>query len=166
MTPVQTIPKPVLAGEAPTPAEVDDACRQYSELKDQLEQARLAASEIAEQVTLAGDCLRHLVGKYGSAHAEKSKLLHGLKYEAMCSYGQEVKIDASAVEQFRIALTKAGQPGLLRRLFEKTVRWTLKAQASEIVRSSDLPDKFRALYARCEVINAKTPVLKVREKSA
>ena len=151
---------------APTPHEIDQAAKKYAELKEQTLQQKLAYSDCQQQLETQAELLRDLVGKFGGAHAEKSKLLHGLKFEVLCTYGQEVKIDAAKVENFRLALVEAKQPRLLTRIFEKTIRWTLKPQASQIIRSDNFPEEYRALFADCEVITAKTPALKVREKSA
>jgi hypothetical protein len=40
---------------------------------------------------------------FGSSHAEKSKLLHGITQEMMVTFGSAVSIDAAAVERFRLA---------------------------------------------------------------
>jgi hypothetical protein len=82
---------------APNPQEIDKLSKEYLELKDKLFTAQLAAGEISQQVTLKGELLKQMVSDFGSAHAEKSKLLHGLKYEAMATFGQTVSIDAAAV---------------------------------------------------------------------
>ena len=150
----------------PTPAEVEVLAKEYLDLKDKFLQAKLAATEIELQMRAKGEVLKDLVAKFGSQHAEKSRLLYGLKCEVMVTTGQSVSIDAAAVETFREALVKADQPRLLKKLFEKTIRWTLHPQASELVRGEKLSDKLRSLFAKCEVVKAKTPSLNVREKAA
>jgi hypothetical protein len=149
---------------APNPQEIDKLSKEYLELKDKLFTAQLAAGEISQQVTLKGELLKQMVSDFGSAHAEKSKLLHGLKYEAMATFGQTVSIDAAAVETFRDALRQAKQVRLLGKLFEKTIRWSLNPEASKIVRGSTLSKKLVDLFAKCEVVKSRTPTLQVREK--
>lgn len=151
---------------SPTPQEIDAQAKKYVELQEKTMEAKLALRDCEQQLSLQADLVRGLVDKYGGAHAEKSKILYGLKFEAMCSYGQTVKIDPAAVENFRLKLVEADKPRLLRQMFEKRVSWLLNPQASTIIRSEKLPDELAAEWAKCEIIQAKTPILKVREKSA
>jgi len=149
----------------PTPAQVEVIAKDYLDLKDKFLQAKLAATEIEQELSAKGEVLRQLASDFGSGTAEKSKLLHGLAYEVMVTFGQSVSIDAAAVENFRLALVKTDQPRLLKKLFEKTIRWSLNPRASELVRGEKLSDRLRSLFARCEVVKAKTPSLSVREKT-
>jgi hypothetical protein len=149
---------------APNPAEIDRLSKEYLELKDKLFTAQLASGEISQQLTLKGELLKQMVSDFGSAHAEKSKLLHGLQYEVMATFGQTVTIDAAAVETFRDALRKSKQMRLLGKLFEKTIRWSLNPEASKIVRGSTLSKKLVDLFAKCEVVKSRTPTLQVRAK--
>lgn len=80
-----------------------------------------------------------LVEEFGSAHAEKSTLLHGISYEIMATFGMTTSIDAAAAERFAHALRLAKQTRLLNKIFQQTVRYTLAADASSIVRSWALP---------------------------
>lgn len=153
-----------MTATAPTPQEIDQLSKEYLELKDKLFTAQLAASEISGQLTLKAELIKQKVAEFGSAHAEKSKIVHGLEYEAVVTFGQSVSIDAAAVETFRDALHKAKQTRLLGKIFEKTIRWSLSPEASKIVRGSSLSAKVRALFAKCEVVKAKTPSLQVRAK--
>src|SRR5213593_2300006 len=50
-----------------------------------------------------------LVEEYGSAHAKKSKLLHGIQFEIIATLGMSTSIDAAAAERFAIALRDAKQ---------------------------------------------------------
>jgi hypothetical protein len=149
----------------PKPADVDQLAKEYLKLKEDFLQAKLAATEIGTNLEAKAETLRLIVGRFGSSHAEKSKLLHGIKHEVMVTYGQSVSIDAAAVENFREALKQAKQSRLLNTIFQKTIRWTLQPQASELIRGSRLTDKMRALAAKCEVIKPKTPSVTVRAKS-
>ena len=152
--------------DSPTPALVDELAKQYLELKDKLFQAQLEVRALQEPLDIKAAELREVVRQYGSAHAEKSKLLHGISHEIMCSFGQSVSIDAAAVETFREALVKSKQVRLLKRLYEKTVRWSLSPQASAIIREFTLAPKLSRLFAACQVVKDKTPTLTVRSKSA
>lgn len=154
-----------MTNPSPSPQEVDQIAKKYLDLKDKFMQAKLAATELEQQMSYEAEVLRKLASDFGSAHAEKSKLLHGLKWEVMVSFSQSVTIDAAAVENFRQALVKEDKPGLLKKLFDKSLRWTLNPQASVIVRSEKLSTKLRSLYAKCEVVKPKTPSLSVREKA-
>jgi hypothetical protein len=166
---------------APTPAEVEQKCEQYRALDKEINDAVLEFKlELAEK--LKGDKegdkpkpeqladlkteIIELVRAHGSAHAEKSKILHGITLEAMGTFGSSTSIDAAAVERFRLALVKAKLAGTLKKVFEKTIRWTLNPEAAVIVKGEKLSTKLLALYSQCEVPEPKTPTLKVREKSA
>ncbi len=151
---------------APTAAQVDALAKEYKALEDAYFEATLASKAALEPLEKKKDELRELVAKFGSAHAEKSKLLHGIAFEIMATFGTSTSIDAAAVELFRLALVKAKQARLLKKLFEKTVRWTLNPTAAVIVKSEKLSKSLLALYSQCEVVKAKTPSVQVREKSA
>jgi hypothetical protein len=153
-----------MSDRSPTPVEVDQLSKEYLELKDKLFTAQLTVTEISEKMVSKAEALREMTSQFGSAHSEKSKLLHGLGYEVMVSFGQTVTIDAAAVETFRDALRKAKQVRMIGKLFEKTIRWSLHPKASEIIRGSTLSDKLRSLFAKCEVVKATTPKLQVRPK--
>jgi hypothetical protein len=45
-----------------------------------------------------------VVEEFSSAHADKSKLLHGIQYEIMGTFGVTTRIDAAAAERFAQAL--------------------------------------------------------------
>jgi hypothetical protein len=149
---------------AATPAQVDKYAKEYLDLKDQVLQAKFALTELQQQLELKAEIVKSYVESYGSAHAEKSKIVHGLKYEAVMTFGQSVSIDAAAVETFRDELRKSKQVRLLGKLFEKRISFALNPEASKIVRGSTLSDKLRSLFAKCEVIKPRTPTLQVREK--
>jgi hypothetical protein len=104
-----------------------------------------------------------LVQEFGSTHAEKSKLLHGLEYEIMATFGMSTSLDAAAIYRFSEALIRLKQAKLLRRLFETNVRYTLKPEASSIIRSLELPKHLAALFSPCQVTRPRTPTLKVRQ---
>ena len=149
----------------PSPAKIDELAKEYSAVKDELLQANLAATAIGQRLDEKANYLREIVKQFGSSHAQKSKILHGIKSEIMVSYGGSTTTDAVAVEQFRLALVKAKKARLLRAIFEKTIRWTLQPQASEIIRGSELSDRLRGLAALCQVYSPKTPSVTVRAKA-
>jgi hypothetical protein len=105
--------------------------------------------------------LIYLVDEHGSAH-EKSKLLHGMSYEIMATFGMSSSIDAAAAECFANALRVAKQTRLLNRIFDQQIRYTLTPDASSIVRSVALPKALLSLFAQCEVTKPRTPTLTVR----
>ena len=151
---------------APTPVRVDELAEAYLALKDEYLEARLEAEVTADLLEKKGAELKALVSDFGSAHAEKSKLLHGVTHELMVTFGSSVSIDGAAVEKFRLALVKAKKARVLRKLFEKTIRWTLSPLAPTLIKGEQqLPKPLLALYAQCEVVKPKTPSLQVREKS-
>lgn len=149
----------------PSLAGIDQQAKDYLDLKRQVLDAKLALTHLQQKMDAKGEILKEIVAKFGSAHAEKSKLFHGLAYEVMVTFGQSVSIDAAAVENFRLALVAEDQPRLLHRIFEKTIRWTLSPQASEMVRGEKLSTKLKALFAKCQVVKEKTPNMTVREKA-
>jgi hypothetical protein len=150
----------------PSPAEVESLAQEMVELKGKIADIEAKAKADAEPhlkrlnelKTLAEEWIR----KFGSAHAEKSKLLRGILYEIMGTFGMSTSIDASAVEAFRLALVKAKQARLLRKIFEKTVRFDLKPDYASIIQGVQLKPKLLALYARCSVSTPRTPVITPR----
>ena len=157
---------------APSPAppelfaeQIDTLAKQYLAVKDKAMQAKLEVRACEREMEAKGELLRKAVEEFGGAHAEKSKIVHGLKYEAVVTFGQSVSIDAAAVENFQLALVKEDKPRLLKKLFDKTIRWTLNPQASEFVRGEKLSDRLRSLFAKCQVVKERTPTLTVRMKA-
>lgn len=153
-------PKPL----APSPEEIDFAAKEYVGLRAKYLEAKKFSVELENQAELKGEILRDLVAQFGGAHAEKSKILHGAELEIMCTYSQYSSVDAAAVENFRDALRKSKQARLLSKIFEKTIRWTLKSEASEIMRGSKLTTKLQALWGKCILLKDRNPSLVVREK--
>jgi len=155
-----------MTSSIPTPAEIDQAAKEFLALRDNYLQAKLAATEAQQQMELKSELLKDLVEKHGGPHAEKSKIVHGVNYECVVTFGQMVSVDAVAVENFRAALKEAKQTRLLKKIFDVVERVTLKPGASQIVRGEKLSAKLLNLFAKCEVIKAKTPSLQVRLKEA
>ena len=149
----------------PAPERVDELAKEYLAIKEEFDKATAAKDSIESRLDQKKDEIRLVVRDFGSAHAQKSKILHGVSQEIVVTYGQSVSIDAAAVENFRLALQRAKKARLLRTIFEKTIRWTLQPQASEVIRGSKLSDRLRGLAMKCEVITAKTPSVTVRAKA-
>lgn len=151
---------------APSPAEVDIKAVEYYRLRDLLDQATLAAKQACFPLAALKEELVDLVEAFGSPHAEKSKLLHGITSEMMATFGSSSSIDAAAVERFRLALVESEQSRLLKQIFKQDVRWTMSPQAPGIIKTHKLSKSLLALYSQCDVVKPRTPILAVREKAA
>jgi hypothetical protein len=152
----------------PAPTEVDELAREMLELKGKVstidENARQEKEPLEKKLGELKKSASGLLREFGSSHAEKSRILHGIAYEIMGTFGTSTSIDAAAVEVFRQALVKAKQARLLKRVFEKTVRWSPVQGWAEIIRGTKLPAKLLALYARCQVTSDRAPTITPREK--
>lgn len=147
---------------APTSAEVEQKAAEYYALKDALAKAMQASAEAQIPLDRLKGELIEMVSAFGSAHAEKSKILHGLSNEIMVTSGQSVLIDAAAVERFRLQLSEDGQARLCKKIFQQTIRWSLAPNSGEIIKGSKLSKSLLALYSQCEVIKSRAPSLIVR----
>ena len=101
---------------------------------------------------------------FGSAHAEKSRLLHGITHEMVVTFGQSVSVDAAAVERFRLALLESEPSRLLKRIFLQDVRFTLAPEAAVVIKGTKLSNALLSLYSQCQVVKQKAPSLVVRGK--
>jgi hypothetical protein len=155
-----------LGDEAPpTAAEVEKLAQEYVDQKENVLQAAIAQRAAQQELEPLHEKCIELVTKFGSAHATKSKLLHGLEWEIMGTFGSSTSIDAAAVEILRSRLIATKQTRLLKRLFDKTIRWTLKSTARAEILREDVPSGPRALFAACEVTKDRAPSIEVRPKS-
>lgn len=158
------------SAKPPTPAEVEEHAKEYDEYTSRIEEIAIDAENKIEPLRKRAEELKawfvENVQEFGSAHAEKSKLLHGIEMEAMVTIGQSASIDAAAVETFRLALKKAEKSSVINRIFDRTVRWILLPGASAFIRENQakLGSKLVALYAQCTVTKDKAPQLTVRPK--
>jgi hypothetical protein len=150
----------------PSPAEVDKLAILYAAGKEKVLQATLAQRKAAEELEVVQQQCVALVSKFGSSHAEKSKLLHGLNWELMGTFGTSSSTDSAAVETLRSFLAANKQTRLLKRLFESTTRWALKSTARAEILKEDVSTKVRALFAACEVTKDRSPSIQAREKQA
>ena len=163
---------PAKAPAPPTPAEVEALCLEYHQLDEKLAGlAKKYAEDIAPHAQRQGELRGLLIAQvrdFGSAHADKSKLLHGLEWEAMGTFGSKTVLDGAAVESFRLALVKEKKTRLMKRVFDKVIRWNLAQTAGAFLRAEHeagkFPDRLYALFARCSVPQELTPRLEVRPK--
>jgi len=154
--------------KTPTPEQFDALAAEYGQCLSRVAMAYTKAEKEAEPHAARATALKaeiqELVLSQGSAHAEKSKLFHGVKYEAVVTESAVTSIDAAAVEKFRLALVEGGDGSLMRRVFQKTVRWTLASGYGELIRTEKLSKTLLAFYAACHVTKPRAPSLIVREK--
>lgn len=149
----------------PTAAEIEQLAKDYVDKKAKVLEAMLSQRSATAELEPLHEKCTELVKKFGSAHATKSKLLHGLAWEIMGTFGASTSTDAAAVERLRARLEETSQTRLLKRLFDKTVRWTLKPTARTEILRPDVGDEIRGLFAVCEVTKDKAPSIEVRPKS-
>ena len=153
----------------PSNGEIEDLAQEMIELKgkiaDKLAQVSTETAPLVKQLKDLTDRAEKWLRQYGSAHAEKSRLLHGLTFEILGTFGQSTSIDNAAVEIFRLALVKAGKSQLLRKIFKKVVRWELLANWGEVLKAEKLPAKLTALYANCQVTKDRAPTITPRERA-
>jgi hypothetical protein len=149
----------------PTQADVDRLAEEYQALENEFDKAEAELKAVAVKLDQKANVLIEMVRNFGSAHAEKSKLVHGIRFEIMSTYGVSTSVDGAAVERFRLELVKAKQARLLKKIFDKTIRWNLSPMASVIIKAEKkLSNKLLALYAQCAVTKLKKPSLIVRKK--
>jgi hypothetical protein len=70
------------------------------ELESKADEAYKIAVALDEPHERMREDLVCLVEEFGSTHAEKSKLLHGLEYEIIATFGISTSIDATAAKRF------------------------------------------------------------------
>jgi hypothetical protein len=157
----------------PLPAEVEQLAKEYRRLEKKIAAiAKKAGDQAAPHKARLDEIWDTLLGQvreFGSVHAEKSKLLYGVKLEVMATFGSSTATDAAAVETFRLALVEADQSRVMGHVFEKSIRWTLSPEAASFLRKEhdegNFPDALFVLYARCSVPRELTPKLVVRERT-
>lgn len=152
----------------PSHAEVDALAKEMVDLKGEIElEAAASAKVIAPKQERLGELKLRAeawIRKHGSAHADKSKLLHGILYEIMGTFGMSTTFDGAAVELFRRALGKAKQARLLKRMFTKSIRYDLQPDSAEVVKGAKLTPKLQGLWAKCLVMTPRTPQITPRLK--
>jgi len=76
--------------------------------------------------------------------------------------------DSAAIERFRLTLVSAKKGRLLKKLFDRDVRWTMKSGAAQILAAENLAVRLKAellgLLLLCSSTKDKKPSLDVRPK--
>jgi len=149
---------------APSPAEIDLRALEFHALERKWEEAKTGVVSAAEPLFKLKQELIDLVAACGGPHHEKSKILHGILWELMATFGQSIVQDAAGVERLRLALVKAKQVRLLKKLFRKDVRWSFQSGAAVVIKGEKISPKIKGLLLDCFVASDRTPTLDVRKK--
>lgn len=149
---------------APRPDEVDRIAAHYIVLRDKADQALQAAVAATAPVEKLRGMLVSLVTKHGSRHADKSKILHGVKFELVGTFGTSRTLDKAAVLRFQEACIKAKHGLVFRKVFTAEVGYRVASKAAEYIRGWKLPTRLIAMFAACEVVTQLSPRLQVRPK--
>lgn len=148
----------------PSPEQIDALCVEYNEAELDVEAFEDTLKIGREALAGLKQPLIDLVNKFGGAHGKKSKLLHGIEWELMGTFGTSNVTDPGAVDRLRTVLVESKRTRLLKRLFEMVPRWNLKSTARAEILKPGVDEDVRALFAVCEVTTASTPKLEVRLK--
>jgi hypothetical protein len=154
--------------KSPVPIEVDTRAQDFSDLEKSIAKLKLDLGAKQKEMAAKEAALIELVRSFGGPHATKSKILHGIVWEMIATFAQYTTQDGAAVERFRQALVLAKKGRLLKKLFDRDVRWTMKAGAGQILAAETLAPRLRAdllgLLLVCSTTQDKKPSLEVREK--
>ena len=155
--------------DPPNSEQVDAHALEYKRLEKILEDAKIAYAAVKKaegaQLEKLHLALIELVREFGGKHAEKSKLLHGIDWELMATFGESHSIDATAVERLRLALKEAKQTRLLKKLFTEEKSYRLAPNAAQILKAEGkLPDDLALAALACFSFTPRTPQLDVRLK--
>lgn len=153
----------------PNAAQIDAHALEYQRLGKILDDAKAELAKVKKAEGADLDKLHasliELVRAFGGKHAEKSKILHGIEWELMATFGESHGIDSNAVERLRLALKSAGKTRLLKKLFTEETSWRLAPNAAEILRAEGkLPDDLAVAALACFTFTPSTPRLDVRPK--
>lgn len=153
----------------PNAEQVDAHAREYKRLEKILDDAKAVLAQVKKKEGADLDKLHialiELVCIFGGKHREKSKILHGIEWELMATFGQSSGIDATAVERLRLALKAAKQTRLLKKLFTEEKSWHLAPDAAEVLKAEGkLPDDLAMAALACFTFTPRTPQLEVRPK--
>jgi hypothetical protein len=75
---------------APSEAEIDLRSIDYHKLVEKVDVARVELQKAMEPLVASKAELIELVRAYGGPHKEKSKILHGILWEIMGTFGQSI----------------------------------------------------------------------------
>jgi hypothetical protein len=148
----------------PSEAEIDLRSVDYHKLVEKVDVARVELQKAMEPLVASKAELIELVRAYGGPHKEKSKILHGILWEIMGTFGQSIVQDNQAVEKLRLALQKNGQTRLLKKLFKQDIRWTFGSDAAAVIKEIKLTPRLKGMVLDCFVPADRTPTLDVRKK--
>jgi hypothetical protein len=154
---------------SPNAEQVDAHAVEYKRLEKILDDAKAELAKVRNKEGKDLDKLHgtliDLVGSFGGKHAEKSKILHGIEWELMATFGQSAGIDSAAVERLRLALKAANKTKLLKKLFTEEKSYRLARDAAELLKAEGkLPDDLAMLALACFSFTPRTPTLDVRLK--
>ena len=149
---------------APSAAEIDLKAIEYSRLEEIFLEAKADLASASEPLAKFKSDLIELVRRHGGAHTKKSKILHGILWEMMATFGQSITQDAGAVDRLREALVKAKQARLLKKLFQKDTRWTFQSGAAIVIKGEKISARVKGLLLDCFVPSDRTPILDVRKR--
>jgi hypothetical protein len=155
--------------ESPNAEQVDVHAVEYKRLEKILDDAKAALAAVKKKEGADLDKLHSslidLVRAFGGKHAEKSKILHGIDWELMATFGVSSGIDAAAVERLRLALKAANKTKLLKKLFTEEKSYRLASNAAEVLKAEGkLPDDLATAALACFTFTPRTPQLDVRPK--
>jgi hypothetical protein len=162
-----TLVEPIV--ESPNAEKVDAHALEYKRLEKIVEEAKIAYAAVKKaegaQLEKLHAALIDLVRGFGGKHAEKSKILHGIEWELMATFGQSYGIDAAAVERLHLALKAAKQTRLLKKLFTEEKSYHLAPNAADVLKAEGkLPDELAMAALACFTFTPRTPQLDVRPK--
>ena len=154
--------------QSPNPEQIDAHAVEYKRLEKILDEAKAELAKVKKKegadLDQLHESLIELVRSFGGKHFEKSKILHGIDWELMATFGQSSGIDSAAVERLRLALKEAKQTRLLKKLFTEEKVYRLAPNAAEILKAEGkLPDELAMLTLACFTFTPRTPQLEVRE---
>jgi hypothetical protein len=159
---------PATENKSPMPAEVDARAQEFSDLEKAIAKLNVDLQASRRELTAKESALIDLVRSFGGPHAAKSKIVHGIVWEIIATFAQYTTQDAAAVERFRLALVDAKKGRLLKKLFDRDVRWTMKAGAGQVLAAETLSPKLKSellgLLLLCSSTQDKKPSLDVRQK--
>jgi hypothetical protein len=158
----------VVEVKAPLPAEVDARAEAFHAIATSIAEKNEKLKELRKQLSDSEIALIELVRSFGGPHAAKSKILHGIVWEMVATFSKFTAEDSAAIERFRLTLVSAKKGRLLKKLFDRDVRWTMKSGAGQTLAAENLAPRLKAellgLLLLCSSTKDKKPSLDVRQK--
>jgi hypothetical protein len=151
----------------PTPAEIDEAAKEYCELQQQIDdlilEMRKKVEPLNQKLVPLAEKLKAWADQFGGAHATKSKLLTGLAYEVMTTVSSSTSLDQAAAGVFLKACKKAGVTKIFGRLFETLTVYRSRPDADQVARK-DLTPKLALEFMKCFITKSNAPRMEVRPR--